>query len=78
MRFFECSSGVNYRHQFTVYIITFTKSKKIKLPPKSATDKKSVKTNIRNLKFILLSKVIIEKSRGEGSLLEQDTIGNVS
>ena len=34
------SYGVNYRHQFTVYIITFTKAKKIKLPPKSATDKK--------------------------------------
>ena len=43
MRSFEyiCRSyGVNYRHQFTVYIITFTKAKKIKLPPKSATDKK--------------------------------------
>jgi hypothetical protein len=28
--------------------------------------------------FSLLTKVIIEKSRGEGSLMEQDTIENVS
>ena len=34
--------------------------------------------SIFSLDNYLVSKVIIEKSRGEGSLMEQDTIENVS
>ena len=35
-------------------------------------------SGIQNFKSLSKSKVIIEKSRGEGSLMEQDTIENVS
>ena len=45
--FFECSFGVNYRHQFTVYIITFTISKEDKTATKVCHRQKTVKTNMK-------------------------------
>ena len=47
---------------------------------KKASHKKlqQVFAKVINIKLVLHTKVIIEKSRGEVSLMEQDTIENVS
>ena len=35
-------------------------------------------SSVQNADYLFETKVIIEKSRGEGSLMERDTIKNVS